>query len=40
MYILSYIPVSLEFWPVNHTLIYENSESNVYENTKLFGLNV
>ena len=34
MFILSSISSGLEFWSVNHTSIYENSESNVYKNIK------
>ena len=37
MFILSSISSSLEFWSVNHTLIYQNSESKVFENIKLLG---
>ena len=32
MYILSTISKGLEFWSVNHTSIYENSESKVFKN--------
>ena len=32
MYILSAISKGLEFWSVNHTSIYENSESKVFKN--------
>ena len=35
MLILSSISSGLEFWPVNHTSIYENFESNFFENIKL-----
>ena len=34
MFILSSISSGLDFWPVNHTLIYETSELNVFKNTK------
>ena len=34
VFILSSISKGLEFWSVNHTLIYKNSESNVFENKK------
>ena len=37
MFILSSILNSLEFWSVNHTLIYENSESKVFKNLGFFG---
>ena len=37
MLILSSISSGLEFWSVNDTSIYENSESNVFKNIKLFG---
>ena len=37
MFILSSISSGLEFWPVNHTSIYENSESKVFENIKFMG---
>ena len=37
MLILSSVFNGLEFWPVNHTLIPENFESNVFKSTKLFG---
>ena len=30
MFILSSISEGLEFWSVNHTLIYENCESRVF----------
>ena len=52
MHILFYISIALEFGSVNHTSIYEKSESNVSENVKsvskifsnwpndLFGTNV
>ena len=32
MYILFTISKGLEFWSVNHTSIYENSESKVFKN--------
>ena len=34
MFILSSISSGLEFWSVNHTLIYENSGLNVFKKTK------
>ena len=34
VFILSSISKGLEFWSVNHTLIYKNSESNVFKNKK------
>ena len=37
MFILSSISSGLEFWPVNHTSIYENSELKVFENIKFMG---
>ena len=35
MSILSAISSGLEFWYVNYTLAYENSESNVFKNIKV-----
>ena len=35
IFILSSIPRGLEFWYVNHTSIYKNSESNVFKKIKL-----
>ena len=37
MFILSSISEGLEFWSVNHTLIYENCESRVFKNVKFSG---
>ena len=37
MFILSSFSRGVEFWSVNHTSIYENSESNVFKNIKYFG---
>ena len=37
MFILSSISSGLEFWFVNHTSIYENSEWNVFKNINLSG---
>ena len=37
MFILSFIYRVLEFWSVNHTSAYENSELKVFENTNFFG---
>ena len=37
MFILSSISSGLEFWSVNHTLIYQNSESKVFENITFLG---
>ena len=34
MFILSSISSRLEFWSVNHTSIYENSELNIFKNIK------
>ena len=52
MFILSSIPSGIEFWLVNHTSVYKNSESKDFKNIKcldviynnwpndLFGSNV
>ena len=37
MFILSSISSGLEFWSVNHTSIYENSQLKVFENMELLG---
>ena len=37
MFILSPISSGLEFWSVNHTSIYENSELKIFKNMKLSG---
>ena len=37
MFILSPILRGLEFWSVNHTSIYENSESKVIKNINFLG---
>ena len=37
MFILFSISRDLEFWSVNHTSIYENSEFKVFKNIKLLG---
>ena len=37
MFILSSSSSSLEFWSVNHTSLYKNSESKVFKNIKLLG---
>ena len=37
MFVLSSISNSLAFWSVNHTSIYENSESKVLKNIKFLG---
>ena len=37
MFILSFISRSLEFWSVNHTSSYENSELKDLKNIKIFG---
>ena len=34
MFILSPIPSGLEFWSVNYTSIYENSETKALKNVK------
>ena len=39
MFILISISSGLEVWSVNHTSIYENSESKVSKNTNLLGNN-
>ena len=36
MFSLYSISNGLEFWYVNHTLIYENSEIKVFKNIKFF----
>ena len=36
-FIWSSISSCLEFWSVNHIWIYENSESQVFENIKFLG---
>ena len=37
MFILCFISSDLECWSVNHTSIYEDSESNVFKNRKFLG---
>ena len=37
MFILSPIPKSLEFWSVNHTSIYKNSELKDFLKIKFWG---
>ena len=37
MFVLSSISRDLEFWSVNHTSLYENSELKVFKNTKYLG---
>ena len=37
MFILSSITSGLEFWSVNYTSIYENSESKVFKNITFLG---
>ena len=37
MFILSSISSGLEFWSVNYTSIYENSDVNFFKKIKLFG---
>ena len=37
MFILSSISSCLEFWSVNHTSIYKNSESKVFKNIKFLS---
>ena len=36
MFILSSISRDLQFWSVNHTLLYKNSGSEVFGNTTFF----
>ena len=37
MFVLSSISSSSEFWSVNHTAIYKNSELKVFKNEKFLG---
>ena len=37
MFVLSSITRGLELWSVNHTSIYENSESKIFENIKFLA---
>ena len=37
MFLLSSISCGFQFWSVNYTSIYENSESKVFKDTKSFG---
>ena len=37
MFVLSSISSGLEFWSLNITSIYENSEPKVFKNIKSFG---
>ena len=37
MFILSSISSGLEFWSVNHTSIYENSELRVFKNIRIYN---
>ena len=37
MFILSSISRGLGFWSVNHTSMYESSESKVFKNIKFLG---
>ena len=37
MFLLSSISSGLEFWSINHTSIYENSDVNNFENIKVLG---
>ena len=37
MFLLSSISSGLEFWSINHTSIYENSNFNNFENIKVLG---
>ena len=36
-FILSFISSGLKFWSVNHTSIYENSESTAFKNANYLG---
>ena len=38
MFILSHASISLEFWSVNNTSIYENSELKVFKNIQFLGV--
>ena len=40
MFILSSISGGLEFWSVNHTSIYKNSELNTYKSIKILDENI
>ena len=37
MFVLSSISRGLEFWSINYTSIYKNSELKVFKNKKLLG---
>ena len=37
IFIISFISADLEFWSVNHTSIYESSESNIFKNRQFLG---
>ena len=37
IFILPFISRELELWSINHTSIYENSESNDFKNIKFSG---
>ena len=37
MFILSSLSSGLEFWSLNHTSMYENSDSKVFKNIKFLG---
>ena len=37
MFTLSFISSGLEFWSLNHTSMYENSELKVFKNIKFLG---
>ena len=37
MFILSPISSGLEFWSINHTLLYENSEFKFFKSIKFLG---
>ena len=37
MFTLTFISSGLEFWSLNHTSMYENSELKVFKNIKFLG---
>ena len=37
MFILFSISSGLEFWPINHISMYQNSEINAFKNIKILG---
>ena len=40
MFILPFISSELEFWSVNHTLIFENSKPKIYKNLSIKFLGI